>query len=185
MFSGQYDFPAVIHGRPRVLDIGANCGAFSIWARQRWPECDVIAYEPQPSIFAFLQENTKHDPKIVREMAAVGDPTGFCKLRPGLDTRLCSSLYDIGRQGNASINVRVIDPMLLPPADIIKVDTEGAEGYIVEHLPHIPTLLVVEFHSERLRQRCEAALADKMTLLSCQVLQPGWGHAKWVKKEVK
>ncbi len=182
VFSGQYDFPAVVNGQARVLDIGANCGAFAVWAQKRWPNCEVICYEPHPEIFrAFLKPNVAGWPRIECVEAAIGDPIGPCRLRPGTNTRLCSSLYDVGRQGNESMEVRVLHPSALPPAEIIKIDTEGSEGYILENMAYVPALLAVEFHSERLRQRCEAALAGKMTLIGCEVIKPGWGHMKWVK----
>lgn len=180
MFSGQYDFPAKVNGMARVLDIGSNCGAFAIWARMRWPECEVICYEPHPEIYRqYLLPNTAHDRRITCVAAAVGDPNAG-RLRPGDNTRLCCSLYDIGRQRNASMSVQIVEPERLPQAEIVKIDAEGSEGYILEHMTFVPTLLVVEFHTERLRQRCEAALDGKMTLLSCEVHKPGWGHMRWL-----
>src|SRR4051794_17434477 len=43
----------------RVLDIGANAGAFSIWAAHRWPGSKIDAYEPNPGTFSLLQANTR------------------------------------------------------------------------------------------------------------------------------
>jgi FkbM family methyltransferase len=179
VWAGQYDFKAVIKGGIRVLDIGANCGAFALWARRRWPECQVTCYEPAPMIYrCYLKPNTSHDGRIECVEAAVGEGT-FTLLRPGLDTRLCCSLYDLGRQGNPSTPVKVIAPEALPVADLVKIDTEGAEGYIVEHLAFVPVLLAVEYHSERLRERVMARLEGKMELMSCDVLQPGLGILKF------
>lgn len=198
VFSGQYDIPATIHaGTFRMLDIGANCGAFALWARRRWPQAEIICYEPQPDIFAYLQANTAHDDKITCCRAAVGDPA-LTRLMIG-DNRLCSSQYNIGRQTAKDIAVQVLPPSDLPPCDLMKIDTEGAEGYIIEHLAtagHLPSLLVVEYHTEELRQRIERALASvpvrvspcssvpSYSLLRCEILGRGWGHLTYAKQEV-
>jgi FkbM family methyltransferase len=187
VWSGQYDFPARVQGKLRIVDIGANCGAFALWAVRRWPESEVLCYEPHPVIFRdYLKPNIRHDGRIVAYEAAVGDPM-FGMLRPGLDTRLCSSQYDIGRQGNASMKVQVVTPAMVPPCELMKIDAEGAEGYIVEQLSMahaLPMMLVVEFHSDRLRQRVEEAVRGEMELVGMELLGRGWGHAKYVKPEV-
>lgn len=180
VWSGQYEFRARVCGAPVVLDVGANCGAFALWARQRWPGCAVECYEPHPVIFrSYLLPNTRHEERIRCHQAAVGDRFAGGRLRPGNNTRLCSSLYDIGRQGNESMAVRVVAPEDLPRADIVKIDTEGSEGFIVEHLAFVPALMVVEYHTEELRQRVEAAVRGRMELIGCEVLGPGWGHVKF------
>ena len=45
--------------RLTVLDIGANIGAFSLWAAHRWPGCTINAYEPNPATFALLERSTR------------------------------------------------------------------------------------------------------------------------------
>jgi FkbM family methyltransferase len=197
VFSGQYDFPARVHGPCLVLDIGANCGAFALWARLRWPHSTVICYEPHPEIFEYLRHNTAfRDSNITVVQAAVGDPA-LTQLHPGLDTRLCSSFHDIGRQAGFGASdhpvnpvhpVVVLPPEKLPRANIIKIDTEGSEAYILEHLTFTPDLLVVEYHTEDLRNRVEAALRGRMELLDCHVngISAGaagtWGHLKYARR---
>lgn len=181
VFSGQYDFPAQIAGPCRVLDIGANCGAYALWIRRRLPKCQVTCFEPHPQLFhEYLTPNTQHDPMITRAEYAVGDPL-FHTLRPGKDTRLCCSFYDLGRQEKPSIPVKVLRPAELEPADIVKIDTEGCEAAIVEQMKFVPALLVVEYHSEALRRRVETALDGKMTLIGAQVNGIGWGHLQFAK----
>ena len=40
-----------------ILDIGANVGAFSLWADMRWPGSTIHAYEPHPETFRLFQRN--------------------------------------------------------------------------------------------------------------------------------
>jgi FkbM family methyltransferase len=166
-------------GSPLVLDIGANVGAFTLWALRQWPGCRVTAYEPHPYLFGFLEQNTAGLPvECIR--AAVGD-SQFGTLRPGNNSLLCNSQYDLGRQGNPSIPVQVIPPEALPPAEIVKVDTEGAERFIVENLKHLPALLLVEFHTEANRIAVERALCGRMTPVQYRLLQPGYGHIVYLR----
>jgi FkbM family methyltransferase len=178
VLGGQYNVAIQVAGAPRVLDIGANVGAFSLYALGLWPQAQIIAYEPHPAIFRYLRQNTAQMAVTCVE-AAVGD-SSFARLRPGSDTRLCSSQYDLGRQGNASIDIKVIRPEDLPPADIIKIDTEGAEGYIVSHLQSHPRLLLVEYHTEVTRMQVECGLLSKMKLISSRVGRPGYGFLAFI-----
>lgn len=40
-----------------VVDAGANIGLFSIWVKQKYPSCQILAFEPVPATFAILQKN--------------------------------------------------------------------------------------------------------------------------------
>ena len=45
---------------PVILDIGANIGAFALWAIGRWPGCRLHCYEPLPANFDMLRQNLAH-----------------------------------------------------------------------------------------------------------------------------
>lgn len=176
VFSGQYALPAAatVSGTPSVLDIGANCGAFTLWARMMWPGCRVMAYEPQPILFAHLKHNLRGIPDTRAYNFAVGDPA-LPFLFAGQHSRLCSGQYQIGEQTADTIAVAVIEPEKLAPADIVKIDTEGAEGYIVERLPFTPAALILEWHGAENRRRVELALAGKMHLAAVRTLSTTTG----------
>jgi tRNA1(Val) A37 N6-methylase TrmN6 len=54
-----------------IVDIGANVGAFSIWASLRWPDSVVHGYEPHPQTFEILRRNLATRPNVVCHNAAV------------------------------------------------------------------------------------------------------------------
>jgi tRNA1(Val) A37 N6-methylase TrmN6 len=58
VLAGEYDYGFSGRGLT-VLDIGANVGAFSIWADMRWPGSTIYAYEPHPGTFAMLERNLR------------------------------------------------------------------------------------------------------------------------------
>lgn len=183
VFNGQYDHPGVDEVlrlnavyKPWVLDIGSNVGAFTIWAKDRWPKAQIVSYEPQPEIFEFLNSNVRHiDTRPIK--VAIGNPSQGNVLAAGRN-RLCSGLSNKSEDG---IKVQILPPEQLPPANIVKLDCEGSEAYILEHLKFVPEYLVLEYHSEELRLRCENAMAGKMTLVESTVTQPGLGMLKFLR----
>jgi len=171
VWSGQYVLPAGsrVTGTPVILDIGANCGAFTLWAKLHWPGAPITAYEPQPDIFNYLAANVGSLPGVAIHCAAVGDPARPF-LHPGSDSRLCSSQYQIGEQQPAPVPVGVVHPGDLTAADIMKVDAEGAEGFIVENLKFMPHVLLLEWHGAEQRRRVELAVGDRMKLGSARMV---------------
>lgn len=178
VYGGQY--PVFSFGKPEIviLDIGANCGAWSMLMRRQFPQAEIHAYEPHPDIYGVLVGNvSRHGVKCHR--AAVGDPKGtrfFC----GRDTGLCGSQFDLGRQDTERpIEVPTLDAGLLPRADLVKIDTEGAEAEILSRLEFRPAAVIVEWHSQALRRECEVHLQG-MDLVYCRVHGQGWGVSAYV-----
>ena len=184
VWGGDYDFPMESwNGRPVILDIGANVGAYSWRALSVWPSAIVHAYEPDPFIFRFLEANCA--PRVICHNAAVGD-TSMSILYSGNNTPLCSGLYPLGERGLEKTPVTVIDPADLPVADIVKIDAELSEGYILEHLSFTPKMLALEWHGDEQRVRVEAALAGKMILLeSRKEAMYGRGILKYIDPSVR
>lgn len=193
VFNGQYDCNGVdgvlcqnAVYNPIILDIGANVGAFSIWASERWTRSKIYAYEPQPDIYPFLMKNLVHqNHRVFPIKAAVSIASGGAGekayLFPGAN-RLRSSVYSkLEEKEKPAILIDSIHPKELRHANIIKLDCEGSEGYICEHLQFIPEYLVLEYHSEDLMRRCLEAMKGKMTLVESSVTSPGIGMLKFLR----
>jgi FkbM family methyltransferase len=150
---------------PRVvLDIGANVGAFARWARGCWPDAEIHCYEPATALFALLEENLAGDAKATAEKVAISEKAGSAWLYYGKCNSGCNSLYQLGEQtALAGEKVLTLAPDLLPPADFIKIDTEGAEVEILNGYAHLgaATAVAVECHRFEdmapIRGRCEGA----------------------------
>lgn len=162
VWAGDYDISIGVEGPVTILDIGANCGAFSARCMAMWPQAKITAYEPNPETFRYLYENCS--PLGVECIqAAVGDPSNRF-YRNGNDSPLCGSLEDVGEQAESGFEVAVVEPRSLPHAEIVKIDTEGSEAYIVERLGFTPDILLLEWHSDVRRARIEHALSGRMKL---------------------
>src|SRR5215217_6924918 len=70
VLGGEYDAPYFGHGLT-IVDVGANVGAFSVWADLRWPRSTIHAYEPHPGTFEMLVRNVGHLSNVRCERVAV------------------------------------------------------------------------------------------------------------------
>jgi FkbM family methyltransferase len=134
----DYDVPGVdweaLH---TIVDVGAHVGTFTVWASLRSPRAHILAVEPNPETFAFLERNIRDNglqDRVIAVNAAVGTEPGTGTLElveHSLGTRLA-------RTGNGTVKVKVQTiPSLLVAAgmgdvDLLKVDCEGMEYEVFE-----------------------------------------------------
>lgn len=180
VWNGQYDFKGLrtSGAAPVILDIGANCGAFSLWASLvHWPLATIHAYEPNPDIFPYLVRNC--EPRVQCHNVAVGD-TAWTSLHFHPQHPLCASVHP-QKDHTAAKSIRTISPLELPAADIIKIDTEGAEFEILRMLPYTPSLLVLEWHGQLQRVNIENILAGRMRLVESTVSEDDTGILKYIR----
>jgi len=158
---GEYDV-GYVASRPVILDIGANVGSFAAWALSRWPRYHLKNNNPLPENFVLLKRNHGHlESKCVElNNFAIGDPS---RTRLFLGRTNCgeASLYDVGEQTNVAVEVVTRPPASLPPAQILKIDTEGSEIDILTGIPAIDfDAVLLEYHSDESRRKADAILRD-------------------------
>lgn len=123
-------------------DIGANVGYFTlVAARMVGAQGRVIAFDPVPwcssAIAANIALNDLHHAEV-REVA-VGDHAGRARLQVVKEAGW-SRLTDIGAHRDTREEIEVemvtIDDLVrcgaIPPPDVVKIDTEGAEVRVLE-----------------------------------------------------
>jgi FkbM family methyltransferase len=140
--------------KPRVLDIGANLGAFSIWAARRWPGCGITAWEPHPDTFRMLCKNVGPWPVTDCRMQAVSareEPRVY--LYDGAHNCGEASLLKGSEQAESGRAVDNCHASKLPPCDVLKIDAEGVELEVLRHYPHMRTckLVLLEAHGRMAR----------------------------------
>jgi FkbM family methyltransferase len=109
-----------------VVDAGANVGVFSIFVATKHPDSTIYAFEPTPSTFAVLKENTKYYPNIKVFNCGLGDKNETSTIV----TAAHSGGNYIG-VGGSPIEVKTIDGLNIP-MDFLKIDTEGYEANILK-----------------------------------------------------
>ncbi len=132
--AGEYAAPGfAIAAGERVVDCGANVGAFAVWAAA--DGASVEAYEPHPLTFEWLERNTAGlAVRCVRAaVVAAPPPAGTVALGvdPGADTH-----HSLGGAG-AAIDVPAVslEAAIGDGCDLLKLDCEGAEFELIAGTP--------------------------------------------------
>ncbi len=135
---------------PVILDCGANVGVSVLRAKQLYPEAKIMAFEPDPNVFACLEKNLMangiSDVELVRKAIWVNnDGVNF-----GSEGADGGSVY-YSENKNIVPSIRLKDVLAtLDRVDLLKIDIEGAETDVLidckDELGKVKNLFV-EYHS--------------------------------------
>ena len=147
-----------IGNSPTIVDLGANIGAFTLFALSRIPKARVYAYEPNPDSFRFLTKSVERNGFTSRATLvnkAVAGTEGVRTLYVTKELSGTDTLYD-HRPDNRPVEVlcitleRIFEENGISICDLMKVDVEGAEYEILLSAPdHILSRIkkiVMEWH---------------------------------------
>jgi len=131
------------------LDIGANTGLFSLIAAKSNPKCKVLAFEPSPDAYTYLQKNVQSNllgEQINPQPFAVSNTEEvleFYKVHnpkypnvPNL-SGAASLVYMNAEHKKISVQTVGLDSFLEKNypnlvVDFVKIDAEGAEEHIIQ-----------------------------------------------------
>ncbi len=110
-----------------IIDLGANCGLFSLYAAD---SCNkIIAVEPTPSTYNVLEEIVKDNTKIKTLQLAVGPHNGMVSFFINENSTTNSMLNRNGQE--TKVQCMTLETLLfkenLNYVDFIKCDIEGSE----------------------------------------------------------
>lgn len=129
-----------------VIDIGANIGAFSLYAACRPNTKRVLAFEPMHDTFRRLVGNVTTSvagERILCIHSALGSRSGFVQMILGANSMLHRSTEVNERAAESDATVPVVslasvfDSYDIRNCALLKIDCEGAEYEILENLPPI------------------------------------------------
>lgn len=149
--------------KPLIIDGGANCGAFALWALSVNPGARVISFEPGEA-FESLAVN--------REMYAHQHGANWEVKKCALSSRAGvghfeqdagSSQGHLKEEGGEEVPMQTIDGLGLP-VQILKIDVEGHEMEVLrgsEKTLESTRTVVLEYHSPELRTQSIDFLAAR------------------------
>jgi len=177
IFKGEYDIPYE-NPNPVILDIGGNVGGFCLWANKRWKNSKIYSYEPIKKNFDLLKLNTKDIENIMVMNLAIGSKTEQRRMYYGAHNVGECSFQQGAEQIEEGEDVSVVAASLLPKANIVKIDTEGAEIEILENMVIKPDVYLIEYHSAYNRRKIDNILHD-YTLIAADIAHPNYGIVKY------
>ena len=144
-----------------IMDLGANIGLFSIKFANKYPNATFIAVEPDEDNYKMLKMNTAGYHNIKTDQAGVWWRKAYLKV---IDTGKGPYAYRVEetQMQNGTIKGKTIDELCQEHqilADVVKMDIEGSELPIFEHLGESPKWLdqtkmfIIETH-DRLIPGC-------------------------------
>lgn len=151
IFTNEYYKINTESEKPLIIDCGSNVGSSVLFFKKEYPKSIIHAFEPDPNIFKYLVKNIESNglKNIILNNKAVWKKNEELTFNSeGADGGA------IDKIGDDSIKIEAIDLKeylnQLNTIDLLKVDIEGAEYDVFQHIE--PTLdkiknIFVEIHS--------------------------------------
>jgi FkbM family methyltransferase len=152
-----YWYIRVIEEGDTVVDIGANIGYYTLLGGALVGEKGrVFAFEPDPVAFRILERNVRLNglTNVVLEQKAVSNEHGSIRLYLAAENKGDHKIYET-EESRESIEIEAVSlddyfNSYEGSIDFVKIDTQGAEGAIIEGMGRIikandDILMVVEF----------------------------------------
>ena len=122
------------------MDIGANCGIYSVMGCTINPDVRVVAIEPVPKVCAALRNNVERNgfgSRVTVLNVAVGDSNGTVSFHEAEDATMGSLAVNgyKGQRGRViQVECRTLDSIvekLSAKPDFMKIDVEGFESVVL------------------------------------------------------
>jgi FkbM family methyltransferase len=152
--------------KPYIIDAGANIGLSTIYFKSIYPESEIIAFEPDNSIFNYLQKNISQfnykDVQLIKK--GLWDKETMLGFNSeGAD----GGAIDFNEQEKTQTEIEAtsLKPFLNRKVDFLKIDIEGAEYTVLQDIEknlNLVQRIFVEYHSFIGEEQC---LSDILEIL--------------------
>jgi FkbM family methyltransferase len=167
-----------------VLDVGANCGAASVYFARHSPEAQIHAFEPGSEPRAVLDRNAAAYPNVSVHPFGLHAVDQTVPLYKGDNDSIKASVFrrDVNTEESEQVGLRAAGAWAaengVDRIDVLKLDVEGCEVDVLRSLRSlIPTIkvLYVEYDSRAARREIDALVAatHELYFASMQFLDQG------------
>jgi len=133
-----------------IIDCGANIGLSALYFSEKYPNHEIICFEPDPIIFEILEQNlsTRKNNGIVLKNKAIWiseDDLTFFR-----DGAMAGSFFESLNRSKIKVQSEKLSKYLNRKVDLLKIDIEGAEVEVLkanELLLENVNNIFVEYHS--------------------------------------
>ncbi|WP_051203354.1 FkbM family methyltransferase [Hugenholtzia roseola] len=136
---------------PVIIDCGSNVGMSILYFKKLYPNAKIIGFEPDAYIYSLLKENITlfSDIEVYQKAVWTEDTTLSFVLEGNFSSKV--SLVD-DKSNSRIVKVEAVDlnKFLEQKVDFFKIDVEGAEYYLIEHIaPKLVNVdkIFIEYHS--------------------------------------
>ncbi len=127
-----FDIKRLFGGVSQVVDVGANVGQSALYYAKAFGNATVYSFEPVPTTFAQLKENTEHEKRIVCFELGLGAHEHEATIRLTVSTQsslLNAASDEDSRENTATVSITTGDGWAaaqgVDSIDLLKIDTEG------------------------------------------------------------
>lgn len=146
-----------------IIDCGANIGLSTVFFKNKYPKSKVISIEPEASNFDLLIKNTAVYPDVNCLKRGVWNKKCYLKIK---DENVDKWAFQV-EESNSKTDIEAISIMDIVREnniefiDILKIDIEGSEKYLLDESAHEwlskVKILIIELH-DRFVPGCSKAL---------------------------
>lgn len=194
----SYNFQLMdpLGSRPVIVDCGANIGSFSLVCKTRLPDCQIIAVEPDKDLFDALKENLSNHGSVLLIRAALTDCDGTISLKSGKNDGVSNSIFTGEMVSEASLSTVESKAMhgfladikeRYQGIDVLKMDTEGAEWFLLDIPDSILSdigVIYMEFHSAEFFPRLCNKLNATHVIHEAKIRFPHRGEVAWIRRDL-
>ncbi len=187
-----YPYFAFIPDVQMVLDVGANCGAASVWFSACYPNAEIHAFEPSATTFGLLEANAARRSNVIAHNIGLHRTDQTLPLYAGDVDSVTASVFprDNNSVQSEMVSLRSARNWLaehsIERVDVMKVDVEGCEFDVLDSmrdlLPSI-RLLYVEYDSKDSRLEIDDLLRPTHWLAMGQMFL-SQGEAVYISNDV-
>jgi len=142
---------------PVIFDCGANIGVSVLYFKALYPESTIIAFEPNPNLFALLKKNVQvnqlKDVYIHQVALNAKDEEISFFINENLGSFLSSKFQHRGGNNEIKVKAEQLSGFMnnFANIDLLKMDIEGAEYEVIQELNEKKLLgtvhkYIVEYH---------------------------------------